>query len=286
MLYPQRAGRRGTRKGVDVMWNGRKNLALASVGALAMVGGSTWLIVGLAGSVSPQLVPISATVPVVASEVTTTTVPVVTSSSRSPIILNVVAQPTIPGSPVAGSQGDSGSSHTETAHEVLVQPPTSVPVPTAAVVPAAPETAQDTVVDVVPTDVRVGPDETGYIVTDDSADAAGGPETAIMHVDPVSGEPFFEGPGGVVAGNRIPSRIAMAYGIPDAYDRDVSSDEINFGQIGGELAPVQFFREASPDTRLLSCVQQDATGPQTFEASSVLDADARLADGRCTLVHS
>lgn len=256
------------------MWNARKNLALAAAGALAMIGGSTWVIVGLAGDVSPQLVPITATVPVtVGSSTTSATVPV-TTATRSPIIWNLDGVSTITGSALPGAQGDHGSS-AEVAHEVLVQAPSSVPVPT------VPLVVQDTVVDVVPTDVQVGPGETGYLVTDDSAEAAGGPETGVVRLDPVSGLPFTEGPGGLLATEILSPQLADAYGVPYG----TTYDQVNFGQVGGDQAQYQFHTDGT-DTRVLSCVQPGATGPQTFQASSVLDADARLADGRCTLVHS
>lgn len=94
--------------------------------------------------------------------------------------------------------------------------------------------------------------------------------------------PTFYGPGGTVVGNVIPHRLAMIYGAPDG----ATVDDINFGQPGGEDAPYQFVEPTETDLRVLSCVVPHTDERATVEASGLAPgaADARVADGTCTVV--
>lgn len=250
-------------------WNERTNVVLATVGAVAVAVGMVVLASGAGGdqvrTVPVPVLPVEAVVSV-PSSTALVTVPVPTVS-------------VLTGSPAPGYEeaaGASGHGPTPVASPILTPTPTTA---AQAISEALPPVAVDSVSDLAPVDV--GPDETGYVVTDDSTQAAGGPESAIARVDPASNLPFVEGPGGFLLTDVLPDGLADAYGVP----RGTLTSDVNFGQVGGDLVPFQFHTPGSSDLRVISCPQPGATGPQMFPASSVPNVDALLAGG-CTVVGS
>jgi len=199
-------------------------------------------------------------------------VPVVTSGAvvASPatvpeVVPDAVATTTIGPVPVTEPATDP----------VPVQAPTMV---TALMVVPVPATTQDTVADVPPatTGATVPDESTGYRV--DAADGSRGEPCG----DTGSTDRCVHGPGGTFepGGAVLSGHMASAYGVPDG----TPIDQVNFGQPGGEDAPVQFHTEAATDLRMLSCVSRGVWGTVPADGLTPDSVAQRLADGTCVVV--